>query len=96
MVQLELGLEAIRSYKRLPYTAWNALAEFVDNSTQSYINNRHILDAALKLDGRPFEVSITYDNGTDLLRVSDNAMGMSLSPDPPSGLRKAVGCGAIG
>jgi hypothetical protein len=79
MVQLELGLEAIRSYKRLPYTAWNALAEFVDNSTQSYINNRHILDAALKLDGRPFEVSITYDNGTDLLRVSDNAMGMSLS-----------------
>jgi hypothetical protein len=77
MVQLELGYEAIRSYKRLPYTPWHALAEFVDNSTQSYINNRSPLKAALVDEGRPFEVSIAYDRDNDLLRISDNAMGMS-------------------
>jgi len=78
MVQLELGVEAIRSYKRLPYTPWHALAEFVDNSTQSYFNNRGVLDAALQADARSFEVSVSYDRQTDLLRIVDNAMGMSL------------------
>lgn len=79
MVQLELGVEAIRSYKRLPYTAWHALAEFVDNSTQSYINHREQLKDVLEVEGRLFEVSITYDKQTDLLRIVDNAMGMSLA-----------------
>lgn len=79
MVQLQLGVEAIRSYKRLPYTAWHALAEFVDNSTQSYMNHRERLDSALKADARPFEVSISYDKQSDLLRIADNAMGMSLA-----------------
>jgi hypothetical protein len=78
MVHLELGYEAIRSYKRLPYTPWHALAEFVDNSTQSYFSNRKLLSAALADEGRPFEVSITYDRDNDLLRIADNAMGMSL------------------
>jgi Histidine kinase-, DNA gyrase B-, and HSP90-like ATPase len=78
-MHLELGVQAIRSYKRLPYTAWHALAEFVDNSTQSYMNHRETLDTALQNDERPFEVSIAYDKGTDLLRIADNAMGMSLA-----------------
>ena len=77
MMQLELGVEAIRSYKRLPYTAWHALAEFVDNSTQSYINNRELLDARLEGGGGQFEVSISYDRQMGLLRIADNAMGMS-------------------
>jgi hypothetical protein len=79
MVHLELGYQAIRSYKRLPYTAWHALAEFVDNSTQSYLSNTEVLSAALAEEGRPFEVSITYDRDNDLLRITDNAMGMSLA-----------------
>ena len=43
-MKLELGLDVLRSYKRLPYKAWHALAEFVDNSTQSYFNNKAALD----------------------------------------------------
>ena len=35
-IQLELGLQVIQSYRRLSYTAWHAIAELVDNSTQSY------------------------------------------------------------
>src|ERR1035437_734538 len=78
-INLVIGPEAINSYQRLSYTPWHALAEFVDNSTQSYLDNKAALDAQLKIDGRPFEVSIAYDPGQDngMLRVTDNAMGMS-------------------
>jgi hypothetical protein len=80
MVSLELGLDVLRSYKRLPYTEWHALAEFVDNSTQSYFNNQSTLDAALAEAGEPFKVSIVYDrNAPGLFRITDNAMGMSLT-----------------
>src|SRR6266550_3496234 len=80
-IQLVIGPEALNSYHRLSYTAWHAIAEFVDNSTQSYIDNKDMLDQQLKKEGRIFEVSIAYEpsDGNGMLRVSDNAMGMSYS-----------------
>ncbi|HSH58495.1 MAG TPA: ATP-binding protein [Acidimicrobiales bacterium] len=76
-MKLELGPDILRSYKRLPYTAWHALAEFVDNSTQSYFDHRGELDAAYTAEGSTLEVSIILDReGTGLVRISDNAMGM--------------------
>ena len=45
-MQLQFGLDAIRNYRRLSYKPWYALAEFVDNSTQSYFNNQSVLDDA--------------------------------------------------
>ena len=78
-VQLELGFQVIHSYKRLAYTPWHAIAEFVDNSTQSYFNNRQALDAALAAKEEKLDVRVVYDpSGGGLLRVTDNAMGMSL------------------
>lgn len=76
-IQLELGLDVIRSYKRLSYTPWHAIAEFVDNSTQSYFDNRSELDAVFQDTGGKLEVSIIYNRDDGLLRVVDNAMGMS-------------------
>lgn len=77
-MKLELGLDVLRSYKRLPYKPWHALAEFVDNSTQSYFNNRAALDKAYEADGSSLEVSIVYEkDGDGLIRITDNAMGMS-------------------
>lgn len=76
-MQLELGLDVIRSYKRLSYTPWHAIAEFVDNSTQSYLNHKRELDA-ISEDTAPLEVSIVYDRDKGgFLRIVDNAMGMS-------------------
>jgi len=77
-IQLKLGLEVIQSYKRLSYTPWHAIAEFVDNSTQSYFDNRAVLDKVYPENNELLEVSIVYDkeNG-GLIRISDNAMGMS-------------------
>ena len=77
-IQLELGLSVIQSYKRLSYTPWHAIAELVDNSTQSYFNNQAQLDEALASAGEGFWIRVVYDReGGGLLRVSDNAMGMS-------------------
>jgi hypothetical protein len=90
-IELVIGPEAINSYQRLSYTAWHAIAEFVDNSTQSYMDNKEILDQQLKKEERPFEVSVVYDanEATGVLRVSDNALGMSYA-DLQRALRIAI------
>jgi hypothetical protein len=104
MVELHIGLEQIRSYKRLAYTPWHALAEFVDNSTQSYFDNREALDKVFEESGEQLEVSINLSNeGDGHLRIVDNAMGMSfeqleralvvgLPPEHPDG-RSRYGLG---
>ena len=77
-IQLELGLQVIQSYKRLSYTPWHAIAELVDNATQSYFDNRDALDKALSDSHDKLNIGIVYEpTGGGLLRVSDNAMGMS-------------------
>jgi hypothetical protein len=47
-LKFQLGLSSIRNYSRLNYEYWYALAEFIDNSTQSYINNSAVLDTEFK------------------------------------------------
>ena len=77
-MQVQIGPEIVRSYKRLSYTFWHGLAEFVDNSIQSYRNNHEDLDRAYAATGERLTVQITYgrsDNGRLVIR--DNAMGMS-------------------
>lgn len=77
-IQLTIGPDAITSYKRLAYTPWHAIAEFVDNSTQSYFDHEKELKAAYAAEGDNIKltVSIAYDKD-DILRIADNAMGMS-------------------
>ena len=79
-LQLQIGLDAITSYRRLAYTPWHAIAEFVDNSTQAYFDNRESLDSLFAEEGETLTVSIAYDRNADrggLLRVTDNSVGMS-------------------
>jgi len=76
-IRLEIGTDTIASYKRLAYTPWHAIAELVDNSTQSYFNNKKILDVANKKNPRSLIVKVDYDLDNEILRVEDNAMGMS-------------------
>jgi hypothetical protein len=54
------------------------MAEFVDNSTQSYMDHRGELQGAFVERGEEgLTVSIVLDRDKKLLRISDNAMGMS-------------------
>lgn len=76
-MKFEIGSQVVFQYRRLAYKSWYALAEFVDNSTQSYFSNRSALDKALKKENEPFTVRINYDGKSGQLLISDNAMGMS-------------------
>ena len=76
-LEIKFGHQNFANYKRLSYKWWFALAEFVDNSTQSYTDHGAELETAYKTDGERFSVSISTD--TDFVRVSDNAMGMNLN-----------------
>jgi hypothetical protein len=78
-MQLQLGPEIISSYKRLAYRVWYALAEFVDNSTQAYFNNKKALDKVYAETNTRLTVAITTgkDEDGDFIRISDNSIGMS-------------------
>lgn len=79
-MEFTIGVEAINSYKRLSYTPWHAIAEFVDNSTQAYFDNKETLDEVYKKENESgLIVSITYDrdNKNGFIRISDNSIGMS-------------------
>jgi hypothetical protein len=65
------------TYKNIKYTPWNALAEFVDNSTQSYYDNIHKLKNTKYWDG--LVIKINYDKENDTLTIKDNAFGMNFA-----------------
>ena len=68
---------AVLFFKRLKYTPWHAVAEFVDNSTQSFLDHREVLTAHSPTAAR-LTVVIEYDgSGGGRLTIHDNAMGMS-------------------
>lgn len=66
------------TYRRLSYQPWYAIAEFVDNSTQNYLNFKRELDAVYKKEGvNKLRINIDYDNDKNTLVVQDNAHGMN-------------------
>ena len=64
--------DILNGYQRLSYKPETAIAEFVDNSTASYYQNRAILD----LLGETLKIEINYDSGQRILEIKDNAWGM--------------------
>jgi len=80
-LKFQIGNNVINSYKRLAYTPWYAIAEFVDNSTQSFFNNLATLEKANEKSKlpRPLKVTIDYNPSEDVFKVEDNAMGMSFA-----------------
>lgn len=76
-LEIRFGNQNFANYRRLAYKWWYALAEFVDNSTQSYQNNGSTLDESYRRSNDTFSVVITTDQ--DFVRIHDNAMGMDLS-----------------
>ncbi len=75
--ELSIGPSAIDAYSRLSYTMWYALAEFVDNSTQSRINYENLIDGVLRDEGKVLEVSIVHDRTFKEMRIDDNSIGMT-------------------
>lgn len=86
--ELSVGPRSIDAYSRLSYTMWYALAEFIDNSTQSRRNYGSIIDDVLKAEGQPLLVEIDYNKIKRELRIVDNSIGMT-KDDLVNGLKIA-------
>lgn len=68
--------------RHLNYRPWFALAEFVDNSIQSYLANKERLREADGVD-TPLRVTVTIEpEGTGRIIVADNAAGIALLDFP--------------
>lgn len=76
-MELGIGIDIISSYKRLSYTAWHAFAEYVDNSTQAYFNNKELLDSVFEKEGENLYVKINYSPTDDFISIEDNSIGMN-------------------
>ena len=74
--ELIIGVSSINNYSRMSYTMWYALAEFIDNSTQSRLNYGSIIDDVLRHEGQPLVVSITHDRIGRTITIEDNSIGM--------------------
>src|SRR5207253_4361294 len=73
---LTIGPSAIDAYSRLSYTMWYALAEFIDNTTQSRLNYESVVDEVLRVEGGPLTVEITHDRIKKEIAIKDNSIGM--------------------
>lgn len=65
------------TYKRISYEPWTALAEFVDNSTQSFYDHKEELFNTKYYKGLEVEIDYTEDPSVgDEIVIRDNAFGM--------------------
>lgn len=97
-IQPQAGVLGV--FSRLNYKPWYAIAEFVDNSTQSFYNNEKILvDNGIKT----VTVRVEYDFDQNILKITDDAFGMEIddftravkvdSPPESNGGRNEFGMG---
>jgi hypothetical protein len=76
-VNIRPGVGILSVLRHLNYKPWFAMAEFVDNSLQSYLQNREALNK-VNGDGFRLRVKIELDRGAELrIKVRDNAAGIA-------------------
>jgi len=68
-------------FERLNYKPWTALAEFVDNSLQSFLDHQARLSGARPPQSR-VQVEIEFDEDADEIVVRDDAAGISIADFP--------------
>lgn len=72
-IQPQAGVLGV--FSRLNYKPWYAIAEFVDNSTESFYRNETLL---LKAGVKSVTVRVNYDFTTNILTIIDDAFGMEM------------------
>lgn len=77
-VNIKPNVSILSILKHIEYETWYALAEFVDNSLQSYLQNKNELN---KLENEDFKlkVEIEINDEENKLIIRDNAAGISKS-----------------
>ena len=78
-INIRPGVGILSVLRHLNYKPWFAMAEFIDNSVQSYLDNRAALE---KLHGNGFrlKVEIEIDRSDEFrIKIRDNAAGIASS-----------------
>jgi hypothetical protein len=76
-VSIRPGVGILSVLRHLNYKAWFAMAEFVDNSLQSYLQNQQKLEQSHGL-GYKLKVEIEIEKSDETrIRIRDNAAGIS-------------------
>lgn len=70
-LNIQPAASILNVFSRLSYKAWYAIAEFVDNSTQSYLSHEGEMKAIP--DFEKLVVKVRYDATTNSLTITDNA-----------------------
>lgn len=78
VVDIQPPTNIYETFARLNYKPWYALAEFVDNSTQSFSSHRADLSVGSSRTPR-LTIDIAYEPTAKTLVVRDDAFGMDLS-----------------
>ena len=76
-ISIRPGVQILSVLKHLKYKSWFALAEFVDNSIQSYLTNRDRIEA---VEGDQFQLRVDIEIDDTIpprLIVRDNAAGIA-------------------
>lgn len=74
---IEFGPKQFTNFARLKYSLWYALAEFVDNSTQSVENFKKTITKVFKKEKTILIVEITYCEKDRTITIEDNSIGMT-------------------
>lgn len=64
------------TFRYISNKVWNALAEYIDNAIQSYLDHKDIL-SKINPDGGKLRVSIDIDFDRDVIVIEDNAFGIT-------------------
>src|SRR5712664_3508173 len=76
-VNIRPGVGILSVLRHLNYKPWFAMAEFVDNSLQSYLQNRNAL-RRLQGDAYRLKVEMEIDRADEMrIKVRDNAAGIA-------------------
>ena len=85
-INIRPGVSVLSVLSHLNYRPWFALAEFVDNAIQSFLDHREALD---RLDGDDTKLRVSAEINTDgRITIRDNAAGIS-AMDFPRAFRPA-------
>lgn len=75
-LNIQPAASILNVFSRLSYKVWYAIAEFVDNSTQSYLSHSAELSSDPSFDKLIVDVRYNVDDNT--LTIIDNAYGMEI------------------
>ena len=75
-VEISPGMGVYRQHQNYPYSVQTALAEFIDNSVQSYIDNQKAISIVDK-EEKNLKIKISINSQTKEISIIDNAGGVN-------------------